>query len=153
MVTRWLGGVAAIILIFVFVVFGCDTITTPNAADCTSIADTTQAATVSYVHDIVPLFAPSKYNCTDVGCHASNLPGATEYRMSTYSELFDIANGARQKGMCEIRPGDPDNSYVIWKVEGHSGIQGARMPKDRTQMSATDIQLLRQWILEGARNN
>ena len=154
MATRWLGGVAAIICIFVFVVFGCDTITTtPHSADCSSVADTTQPATVSYANDIAPLFAPNKYNCADMGCHASNLPGLTDYRMSSYSELFDIASEARQEGMCEIKPGDPDHSYIIWKLEGHPGIQGARMPKDRTPMTSDDLQLLRQWILEGARNN
>jgi hypothetical protein len=150
---RWLGGVVAILLFFVFVIFGCDTITTPNAADCTSVADTTQPATVSYENDIAPLFAPNKYNCADMGCHASNLPGLTDYRMGSYSELFVAAAQARQEGMCEIKPGDPDQSYLIWKIEGHSGIQGARMPKDRSPMTSTDLQLLRQWILEGARNN
>ncbi len=148
-----MGGIVAIILIFVFVVFGCDTITTPKNADCTSVADTTQLATVSFANDIVPLFDTNKYNCTDFGCHSSSLPGLTDYHMGSYAELFVAGKEARQEGMCEIKPGDPDQSYVIWKVEGHSGIQGARMPKDRTPMTPDDLHLLRQWILEGARNN
>src|SRR5262245_63216114 len=112
MAMRWLGGVAAVILIFVFVVFGCDTVTTPKAADCSSVADTTQPATVSYANDIVPLFAPTKYNCADMGCHASSLPGLTDYRMGSYTQLFDIASEAHQEGICEIKPGDPDHSYI-----------------------------------------
>ena len=154
MATRWMGGAVAVLIFFILIVFGCDTITTtPKTADCTSVADTTQPATVSYANDIVPLFSPTKYNCSDQGCHASNLPGLTEYRMGSYDELFDQASEAHQAGMCEIKPGDPDQSYMFWKVEGHSGIQGVRMPKDRPAMTPADLQLLRQWILEGARNN
>jgi hypothetical protein len=149
---RWWGGVG-ILLSFGFLVFGCNSTAPLQEPDCTSVADTTQPATVSYAGQIVPLFEPAKYACGDIGCHASNLPGLTNYRMGTYAQLFVAGSEARQEGMCEVKPGDPDNSYLIWKVEGHSGIQGVRMPKDRPAMSAQDLQLLRQWVLEGARNN
>jgi hypothetical protein len=150
---RWLGGVLGIVLFFGFLAFGCETIAPNKEPDCASVADTTQAATVSYANQIEPLFATNKYACADIGCHASNLPGLTDYHMGGYADLFDTGTEARQEGMCEIKAGDPDQSYMFWKVEGHSGIQGARMPKDRPAMTSADLQLLRTWILEGARNN
>jgi len=55
--------------------------------------------------------------------------------------------------MCSVRPGAPDESYMIWKVEGRVGITGERMPLDANPMTDEDIATLRQWILEGARDN
>jgi hypothetical protein len=55
--------------------------------------------------------------------------------------------------MCSVRPGAPDESYLIWKIEGRQGIAGDRMPDNATVMTAQDIAAIRQWILEGARNN
>lgn len=149
----WLGS-AVIALVAGAIALGCGG-STPQVQepDCSSVADTTQPATVSYASQIVPLFAPNKYNCSDLGCHSSQFPGPTNYLMGTYAQLFEAGTEARQLGLCALKPGDPDSSYVIWKVDGHSGIQGVRMPKSRPAMTAADIQLFRQWVLEGARNN
>jgi len=48
-----------------------------------------------------------------------------------------------------IKPGDPDNSYVIQKVEGHAAV-GARMPFGGPYLSTDVIAVIRQWITDGA---
>lgn len=131
---------------------GCSESTTPpEPAECSSVADPNLPATVSYQNNIVSLIT-SQYGCTAIGCHGSTLPGS-QYSLASYSNLFNAGPQAKDRGMCSIRSGAPDESYLIWKVEGRSGILGDRMPNDASPMTVEDIATLRQWILEGARNN
>jgi len=53
-----------------------------------------------------------------------------------------------------VIPGDPDNSYLVKKLEGAAGIVGGRMPRG-TGPFLTDGQMLviRRWITAGAANN
>jgi hypothetical protein len=52
-----------------------------------------------------------------------------------------------------VVPGDPDNSYIIQKLEGTAGIEGVRMPAGGPYLTADQISLIRQWIAAGALNN
>jgi hypothetical protein len=52
-----------------------------------------------------------------------------------------------------VIPGDPDNSYIIHKVEGLSDIVGARMPFNGPYLSSGQILILRRWIEIGAPRN
>jgi mono/diheme cytochrome c family protein len=51
--------------------------------------------------------------------------------------------------LLRVKPGDPDNSYLIRKLEG-SGIAGARMPLGGPYLDAQTIAVIRQWISQGA---
>jgi hypothetical protein len=53
-----------------------------------------------------------------------------------------------------VIPGDPDNSYLVRKLEGGPNINGLRMPRN-TGPFVTEGQMLaiRRWIKEGAANN
>lgn len=53
-----------------------------------------------------------------------------------------------------VIPGDPDNSYLVKKLDGAAGIVGVRMPRTNGPF-LTDGQMLviRRWIKEGAANN
>ena len=140
------------VLLVAVLLGGCsDSGNSPPPPDCTSVADTSQAATVSYQNDIRPFFADEKYSCTSIGCHGETLP-SSEYLLVTHADMFEAGPEARSRGICAVKPGDPDQSYIIWKIEGRSGT-GERMPKGLAPMSAQDIATFRQWILEGARNN
>ena len=57
-------------------------------------------------------------------------------------------------GQIFVVPGDPDNSYLVKKLEGTAGIVGLRMPRN-TGPFLTEGQMLviRRWIKEGAANN
>lgn len=48
-----------------------------------------------------------------------------------------------------VKPGDPDNSYVIQKLEGHAAV-GARMPFGGPYLASDTVAVIRQWITDGA---
>jgi hypothetical protein len=50
-----------------------------------------------------------------------------------------------------IEPGDPNNSYLVRKVEGTG--QGGRMPLGQPALSNELIQNLREWVVDGAQDN
>jgi hypothetical protein len=116
--------------------------------DCSSVADTTAAATVTYAAHIAPLI--ERYGCGIAGCHG-DLGTRSRYSVTSYDDLFDAGEQATALRVCAIRPGMPDSSYVLWKLEGRGGIRGAQMPDDRGKLTPEDLALERTWILEGAR--
>ena len=64
------------------------------------------------------------------------------------------ATSRNKPGAVRVIPGDPDNSYLIHKLEGRTGIVGERMPRTSGPF-LTDGQMLvlRRWIELGARND
>ncbi len=52
-------------------------------------------------------------------------------------------------GLRRISPGDPNNSYLIQKIEGHASV-GAQMPLGGPALSADTIAAIRQWVTDGA---
>ena len=52
--------------------------------------------------------------------------------------------------MLRVKPGDPESSYIVWKVEGRTQIQGGQMPLGLTPLSAEQIAAIRGWIASGA---
>src|SRR6202035_2805698 len=48
-----------------------------------------------------------------------------------------------------VKPGDPDSSYIIQKLENHAAV-GAQMPLGGPYLSTTTIAFIRQWITNGA---
>ena len=54
--------------------------------------------------------------------------------------------------LLRVKPGDPDNSYIIQKLEGHAAV-GARMPLGGPYLSSDVVAVIRQWITDGALNS
>jgi hypothetical protein len=48
-----------------------------------------------------------------------------------------------------VKPGDPGNSYLVQKLEGHAAV-GARMPFGGPYLDDATIAVIRQWITDGA---
>lgn len=72
---------------------------------------------------------------------------------SAYSQLVNIAS-TQKPGAIRVIPGDPDNSYLIHKIEGAPGIVGQRMPRTNGPfLTAGQILIIRTWIRQGAQNN
>jgi hypothetical protein len=92
-----------------------------------------------------------------VGCHtdqgrapASNLV-LTEGR--AYQQLVGRASLGKP-GATLVIPGDPDNSYIVKKLEGASDIVGLRMPRNNGPfLSEGQMRVIRRWISDGAANN
>ena len=53
-----------------------------------------------------------------------------------------------------VIPGDPENSYLIHKLEGRPGIVGLRMPRSGPPyLTEGQILVIKRWIALGAPNN
>jgi hypothetical protein len=92
--------------------------------------------------------------CTQ--CHTSTgrtPSGGLDLSVNAFSALVNV--GSRNKsGAILVVPGDPDNSYLIQKLEGAAGIVGLRMPRNGPPyLSDGQIQIVRRWILLGAKND
>jgi hypothetical protein len=57
-------------------------------------------------------------------------------------------------GETRVIPGDPDNSYIVKKLEGAPDIAGVRMPRGTGPfLTQGQILVIRRWIQIGAPNN
>jgi hypothetical protein len=91
-----------------------------------------------------------------VSCHNARFAvfngGLNLEPASAYSNLVN-APSRDKRGAVRIIPGDPDNSYVIHKLEGGPNIVGVRMPNGGPYLTSGQILVIRQWIKEGAKND
>ena len=91
-----------------------------------------------------------------IACHTTN--GRTPsggLNLDTPDAYNRLVNGpsSRKPGAILVIPGDPDNSYIIHKVEGASDIVGGRMPFNGPYLTSGQILILRRWIEIGAPRN
>jgi Bacterial Ig-like domain len=49
-----------------------------------------------------------------------------------------------------IKPGDPDNSYLVRKIQGGPDIDGVQMPYMETPLPQSTIDAIRTWVANGA---
>jgi hypothetical protein len=91
-----------------------------------------------------------------VACHngvGRFLPGVMNLTEgNAYASLVGVAS-IEQAGLQRVAPGDPENSYLIHKVEGRAGIIGQRMPLTGTPLTDGQILVIRRWIELGAPND
>lgn len=52
--------------------------------------------------------------------------------------------------LLRVRSGEPDSSYLVWKLEGWPGIVGGRMPLGLPPLSSQQLAAVRGWIERGA---
>ena len=86
--------------------------------------------------------------CT--ACHAGG--GAPQGLRLDSTNSFALLVGipsTEVSSVLRVKPGDPDNSYLIQKLEGHAAI-GARMPFGGPYLDQATIDVVRQWIHDGA---
>ena len=83
-------------------------------------------------------------------CHAgSNAPqGLHLDAANSYSQLVGVPS-AEVSALLRVKPGDPANSYIVQKLEGHAAV-GAQMPFGGPPLPAATIAVIRQWISDGA---
>ena len=70
---------------------------------------------------------------------------------TAYANLVNVASV--QVALNRVTPGDAENSYLIHKLDGRSGIVGDRMPTNGPFLTTAQIDVIEQWINDGARNN
>jgi methionine-rich copper-binding protein CopC len=69
----------------------------------------------------------------------------------SYNLLVGVPS-EEQPSLLRVKPSDPDNSYMVHKIEGLSGIDGGQMPLGETPLPQATIDAIRQWITNGAPN-
>jgi hypothetical protein len=118
--------------------------------------------------DLSPSFSSIQrtiFNVTDssgrlacVQCHtdqgrAATGPGLVLLEGRAYQSLVGRASVGKP-GATLVVPGDPDNSYLVKKLEGHSDIAGQRMPRGNGPfLTEGQMIVIKRWIREGAENN
>lgn len=91
--------------------------------------------------------------CTN--CHnaiGSRFNGLDLSAAVSYNNLVNVSSRFKA-GAVRVIPGDPENSYLIHKLEGRSTIAGVRMPLNGPYLEAGQILVIRRWIETGAPNN
>jgi hypothetical protein len=70
-----------------------------------------------------------------------------------YARLVGVASVERPS-LQRVAPGDPENSYLVHKLEGQPGIVGVRMPRGTGPfLSDGQMRIIRRWIELGANND
>ncbi len=86
--------------------------------------------------------------CTACHAGASAPEGLRLDAANSYGLLVGVAS-AESPGTLRVKPGDPANSYIIQKLEGHAAV-GAQMPLGEPPLPSATIAMIRQWITDGA---
>lgn len=97
---------------------------------------------VSYYKQIRPLF---QQHCQ--GCHQPGKPQGG-YAMTSHADLMRPIKGKT----IPVTPGKPAESALLTQIIPGADKKAA-MPKEKPPLPAKDIALVRQWILEGAKDD
>jgi len=86
-------------------------------------------------------------------CHigASAPEGLQLDAAHSYNLLVGVPS-TEEPTLDRVKPGDPDHSYMVLKIEGAPGIVGNQMPLGETPLPQSTIDAIRQWITNGAMN-
>jgi hypothetical protein len=114
-------------------------------ASCSSIAET-----VSFDQDILPIL--TQY-C--VMCH---VPGAEQAELVLYPDAWSQLIGvpSSQSALLRVEPGFPDKSYLYLKLIGTQETEdgsGLQMPFQQNPLDPAQIEAIRLWIEQGAKQN
>ncbi|MGI9203135.1 MAG: Ig-like domain-containing protein [Woeseiaceae bacterium] len=93
------------------------------------------------------IFTPT---CATAGCHAG--AGAPQGLVLDDANSFALLVGVASNevpAVLRVAAGDPGNSYLIQKLEGNAA-SGAQMPLNGTPLPQATIDIVRQWIIDGA---
>lgn len=95
---------------------------------------------VSYQYQVQPLFNQA---CNYTGCHGSDAP-PNLVKLTSWGDLMTSGGGT---GV--VVPDEPETSTLVLRIEG----RGARMPPSGLPLNQNQINGIRTWIAEGAKNN
>ncbi|GAB4318931.1 MAG: hypothetical protein Kow0074_08410 [Candidatus Zixiibacteriota bacterium] len=136
---------AFVVTVILSLTTGCSDDETPTGGDGNGGGN----EDVSFATQVLPIFTAT---CAVSGCHnaATAQEGLVLDAGNAYDNIVDIAS-SQNPSIKRVNPGDPDNSYLVMKIEGTA--PGDRMPRGRPALSAAQIQLIRDWIEQGALDN
>jgi cysteine-rich repeat protein len=120
----------------------CDDGNTIDGDNC-SAACADETATLAYIQATI-------FSSTCAPCHRPG--GIGPFRLDTEAAACqDLVNvQSFLPGLVRVKPGDPESSYLIWKLEGRPGIIGSQMPLFGTPLEQDEIDSIALWIANGA---
>src|SRR5438132_8522933 len=89
--------------------------------------------------------------CAVPGCHGG--AGAQQgLRLDPGFSAGNLINvpSPRNPNLIRVVPGDPDASFLIQKLQGTDGLLGDRMPDGWPYFTTATINVIRQWLQNGA---
>ena len=103
-----------------------------------------------------PTFASIQENvftpiCTRCHAGAAAPAGLRLDEASSYAMLVNTPS-LEVPALRRVRPGDPDLSYLVQKIEGRAAV-GGRMPLNSPPLPQATIDVIRQWIADGAQRS
>ena len=141
--------------------------TTDSAKTCSAVvapASELASPVVSFEVDVAPIFAKS---CSFSSCHGSHGAGNHGLFLAAtgtdgMSAVKTSLAGTSQElpSMKFVAPGDPENSFVLHKLDGNlcgldaqcvSGSCGVSMPQGNDLLPQAARDTVRKWIAQGAK--
>ena len=112
------------------------------------------ATGVSLAADLGPMFAT---RCNTGFCH-NTMNQASALDLTPAKAHAQLVGVPSKHTACmafdRVVPGSPQTSFLIFKLQGNGAcFAGVRMPKGMPALSAAQLQQVRDWITEGAKNN
>jgi hypothetical protein len=91
-------------------------------------------------------------------CVMCHLPGGAQGGLSLYPDAWSALVGipSKQSPLAQVEPGSPDKSYLYIKLidTGESaGGSGQLMPIQQPPLAPDQIEAIRLWIEQGAKQN
>ena len=100
------------------------------------------------------IFEPA---CATSGCHDAGCTDCGNLDMSSAQLSFEnmvekpVHNGiAKMNGWVNVKPGDPERSFLIRKLRGPGVGEGDAMPSNSETLNEAYIEILETWITDGA---
>ncbi|MFO0579080.1 MAG: fibronectin type III domain-containing protein [Polyangia bacterium] len=120
--------------------------------DANTVERSAKTGGVSLSGQVQPIFLAK---CATNACHSGARPAqglSLGSAAATYAGTVNVASTECTANKL-VLPNQPDQSYLIWKLQGSGPcFMGSQMPKGQP-LSAAEITTVRSWILSGAPNN
>lgn len=99
--------------------------------------------------------AAGRAACANCHTNVGRAPAGGLNLLPEFAHAALVNVPSRQKsGAILVVPGDPDNSYLVQKLEGAPGIVGLRMPRSGPpHLTSGQMMVIRRWIQNGAPAN
>ena len=139
--------------VFALILAGCDEKLSELAGPTPNLTPTFSSI---YQEILVSVDPNGRQAC--IRCHRPGRSGFAQTgqdfstRDLAYANLVGVRS-AQKPGLLRVAPGDPNNSFLIHKLEGRSDIVGVRMPQNADPLAPGQIQIIARWIQRGAPND
>lgn len=143
---------AITLLLFATMVSGCDENLSSVAGPTPNLTPTFSSIQRDIFHAADSSGRPSCATCHNPTGIAFRAVGLDLSSATAYASLVGVPS--REKpGLLRVAPGDPENSYIIHKLEGRADIIGERMPQSGPYLTDGQVSIIKRWIQLGAQRD